>query len=331
MDSSTSHSESAVPWRAVQLLLVAVATWAAGAAYTLRWNPEIAFFRRGDAVKHQWAEQLKTTHTNKIVIFGGSSCATSVDPLRMLERHQLPVLNLGFVAGIGADVLTRYAFENLQPGDTLIVALEQGLLSGSVELEPLGVQFLLASGHGELLRDDGDIPWTSALLDLRPGGYHVFTLLGKVLMGQPLYRYGPVEIETGGWHKVAARREFGVPLVQTNKLSAAGRGWLIRIRDECLQRNVRVACTIPWQFCLPENGAAVQSQNLQFLREMSAVLPVLREPSIGVHAVRGHFADTDLHPTAEAAALRTDELAATIKSWTTWTDAEIQSRLDTVK
>jgi len=249
----------------------------------------------------------------------------------MLERHKLPVLNLGFAAGMGANVLTRYALETLQPGDTLVVALELGLLSGPVELEPLGVQFLLASGHSELLRDNGQIPWATALLDLRPGGYHVFTLLGKVLLGQPLYRYAPAEFETGGWHKVAARRDLGVPVVTTNKLSSAGRAWLVKIRDECLRRNVRVACTIPWQFCMPEDLGALQRQNLQFLREMSAVLPVLREPSLGTHAVREHFADTDMHPTAEAAGLRTDELAAAIKSWTPWTDAEIQARLGTVK
>ena len=114
MDSSTSHSKPAAPWWALQLLAVAVATWGGGTAYTLRWNPEISFFSRGDTLKREWAARLRTTHTNVFVVFGGSSCTTSVQPRRLLERHQLPVLNLGLHAGMGANVLARYALEALR-------------------------------------------------------------------------------------------------------------------------------------------------------------------------------------------------------------------------
>ena len=317
--------------RALQLLAVAVVTWAVGAAYTLRVNPEIAFFRRAHELKNQWAVGLSRERTNKAIVFGGSSCLTSIMPERLMERHGIVVANEGLGAGMGARVLTRYAFNLLEDGDTLIIALEPNLLSGAVELEPLGVQFALATGRPGLLRDSSGVNWPAALIDLRPGGYHVFTLLGKILLRQPLYRYSATEIEVGGWHNVAARRALGTPSVPSVKLSAAGREWLRMIRDECARRNVRVAVTMPWQFCASENLRSTQLANLRFLRDVAEVLPVLREPSLGAHAVREHFADTTMHPTADASALRTDELAGALKSWNLWSLLEMDAQLTSQK
>lgn len=41
--------------------------------------------------------------------------------------------------------------------------------------------------------------WPAALLALRPGGYHVFTLLGKLVQGRPLYRYNTAEVRPSGF------------------------------------------------------------------------------------------------------------------------------------
>jgi hypothetical protein len=306
---------------------VAIATWAISAAYTLRLNPEMAFFRHAHELKREWFGELSRAHTNKIVIFGGSSCLTSIEPRRLRERHNLFAANEGLGAGMGARVLTRYALESLREGDTLIVALEPDLLAGPIELEPLGVQFALATGQPELLRGSALVNWPSALAHLRPGSYHAFTLLGKILLRQPLYRYARSELAEGGWHNVAARRDLGTPEVRTLTLSPAGREWLRTIRDECAQRHGRVAVTMPWRFCVPANLRATQRANLSFLREVAELLPVLREPSMGAHAVREHFADTDMHPIADAAALRTDELADALKTWAVWSLSEMDVQL----
>lgn len=326
MASSTSHSEgSRWPTWTLQLLAVGLTAWAIAAGYTLRVNPEIAFFRRADELKRQWTSELSRDGTNKIVIYGGSSCLTSIDPMRLRERPGLAVVNDGLGAGMGARILTRYALKSLREGDTLIVALEPELLTGPIQLEPLGVQFALATGQPDLLRGPVGIDWPAALIDLRPGGYHVFTLIGKIILRQPLYRYATDELKEGGWHGVAARRDLGSPDAPTFRLSAQGRELLEEIREECARRRARVAVTIPWQFCVPENLRATQRANLGFLREVGNVLPVLREPSLGAHAVREDFADTNMHPTPEAAAARTDEFADAIKQWRLWTIAEMDS------
>ena len=90
MPSSTLHFSAAVPWKAMRLLVVAVAAWVMGALYTVRMNPEIAFFRRCDQVKRLWAQKLDREYTNKIVFCGGSSCNTSLDGERMLNQDACP-------------------------------------------------------------------------------------------------------------------------------------------------------------------------------------------------------------------------------------------------
>lgn len=311
----------------LQLLAVAVATWAAGSLYTLRINPEVAFYRHGYSLKLRWAEHLSQNYSNKMVVFGGSSCATSVEPRRLLDRHGIAMVNAGFAAGMGAKFLTLQAFSLLHKGDTLIVALEPDLLSGDVEFEPFGVQFALATGQSELLRNPVQINWPAALADLRPGGYHVFTLIGKILLRQPLYRYSNSDFEPIGWQKVEIRRDLGAPSISHVRLSPAGKEWLRMIREECTRRGVRVACAMPWHFSTSDNLLATQRANLRFLREVADVLPVLREPSLGAHSVREHFADTNLHPTAEGAALRTDELATALKDWRLWSLPEMDAHL----
>src|SRR5262245_31335164 len=117
MHSSILRFKTGVPWWALQLIGVAVAVWAISAVYTLRLNPEVAFFTHANAVKLKWVQHLDAIHTNKYVIFGGSSCTTSIAPRRMLELHGLPAVNMGLGAGMGAKILTRNALQAVRPGD----------------------------------------------------------------------------------------------------------------------------------------------------------------------------------------------------------------------
>lgn len=328
MPSSTLHSSGGVPWLAVRLLVVALSTLAVSACYSLRLNPEIAFFRQSHFLKAEWGRELDLAYTNKVVIYGGSSCGTSIDGEGMLRRHNLPVLNLGLGAGMGMKVLTRYAQRSVRSGDTLLISAEPGLLLAPPRAEALGVQFSLAIGEPSLLRDPRRVNWPSALIDLRPGGYHVFTLLGKALLRQPLYGYSRGELHAGGWHAVAARHEVEASPEIVGGLSPEARAWLADVRDWCAARNVRVAYVLPWQFSPPEKLARFQQGNLRFLREISEVLPVLKDPAIGAYSVREQFADTPLHLTAEGAALRTDALARQIKTWETWSFRELTDMIE---
>lgn len=280
-------------------------------------------------LKQSWAQKLDREYPHKIVICGGSGVRTSIDGQRMLNQHNLPVLNLGLAAGMGAKTLARYSLKSLKPGDTLLVEIEPDLLTDAVVQEPYGTIFAIATKNYDML-DAGLEKWASALVNCRPNGYHVFTLTGKILLHKPLYRYSQSEIHPSGWQEVGDRREFAVFGPLEGGLSTGGKACLASIGEFCARHGVRVAYLAPWVYYPPDQTEIYQRQTAKFLSDVSQVLPVLEDPSLGVHCVRGHFADTPLHLTTEGAVLRTDYVAQRIKEWRLWT-AEDLNRMQSLK
>lgn len=317
-----------MPALALRLVIVGAITWAASAAYTLAWNPEVAFFKHGAAVKKAWVAKLDAAGKGKIVVCGGSSCTVTVDGERLLEHHGLPVANLGLGAGMGARALTHYARQNLQDGDTLVVALEPRLLTEPLSTPGLGIQFAWATGNRDLialaLRESTGFTGASALLALRPGGYHLFTLLGKIASRQPLYRYVPADFHASGWQSVTVQRDITGPPERGSRLSRDAVTLLKDLKGWCDAHRVRVAYALPWGFCPPETAAGFRAANADYLLQISAILPVLKDETLGVNTERAAYADTYWHLMPPAAARRTDALAAQLKSWTFWQPAELE-------
>lgn len=316
-----------MPWHAVRLVMTGIVTWAVAAFYTLRVNPEVAFFAHGARVKQAWVERLNAATTPKTVVFGGSSCTVTVDGERMQQRHGLPTANLGLGAGMGAQVLTEYAKAGVRQGDTLIVALEPLLLTENLEVPSLGVQFAWATGSRALKKlvrqTSASFTGISGLLALRPGGYHLFTLLGKIVARQPLYRYAPSDFHASGWQEVTVRRDFAGPPERGPALTAEARALLRDLRAWCERLHVRVAYALPWGSCTEAQKPAFQAANARFLRQVSDVLPVLKDERLGAYTERSEYADTFWHLTPPGAGRRTDELAALIKAWAVWTPGEL--------
>ena len=88
---------------------------------------------------------------------------------------------------------------------------------------------------------------------------------------------------------------------------------LERIRNEAARRGIRVAYVIPWAYWPEESAVARRAANEDFLRQIQEILPVLREPNLGVHSVLADFADSGQHLTAEAAAARSRVLAKALR------------------
>lgn len=324
MPSSTSHFKSLVPWQAVRLCVIALGAWAASAFYTLRLNPELAFYREGHRVKQQWVEKMNREHASKVIFSGGSSCASSINAQQMLEQDGLPAVNLGLAAGMGAKVLTIYSLQAARPGDLVVIALEPDLLATPIELEPFGIQFGMAAGDRALIQATVGMDWPSALADLRPGSYHLCTLLGKLILREPLYRYTPSQWRAGGWQEIVIPRPFvSTPVLDSLKLSDDGKAWLRFIRDYCAANRIRVALVLPWCYTSPSGAPALRSQYLGFLREIAEFIPLLKDPYLGVYTDRRIFSDSALHLTPAGAAFRTSELAREIKAGKMWTREEL--------
>lgn len=307
-----------MPKTACLLLVTLLVGVAIGVGYSLRVNPELAFFRVGAEAKIEWAAELDETHERKIVVFGGSSCTTTVIPSRMIEVHGLPVVNAGLGAGMGPRVLARFALSLAKEGDVLVAAFEPELLTRKLDTPLLGAQFAMMSGAPEWLDDSlASVPrraQVGEILELRPGGYHAFTLLGKIAGGRPLYRYTPDEFQRDGWQYVAARMSIAPSPPREKKLSPSARAFLEELAATCEARSVELVLTLPWFYVAEEDAAAERAFNQGFLEEISDIVPVIDDGVTGVWTVKEDFADTPFHLLSEAAANRTDHLAAALRS-----------------
>ena len=328
MDSSTSHSDQCFPSRALGLLLVAIAAWSGSALYSVRLNPEVTHYVQGASIKNTWADRMTREYGRKNLIFGGSATEFSIDGERMLTMHGLPMVNYGRSAGMGPCVLTESVLESVRSGDTLIVSLEPVLLTERLSQSSLGVQFSFAMRHSDWVVRPvlgvGRINWLQAATLLRPGGYHSFTLIGKLLGRQPLYRYRLSDFRPSGWKQTAVNLPLAGPVGPGPQLSPESLTLLRRLRGWCDARGIRVAYALPWSHTPAEGMRKFQRQNVRFLLQMAEILPVLKDPNLGADAVTEHFSDTPLHSNIAGAALHTDELAREIKNWETWSIEELQ-------
>jgi len=234
MPSSTSPSKSSpgrLTWR---LLAVAAVGWLGCAGYSLCLEPGQRFYLEAARIKRAWAEKMGREHKSRILVYGGSSCAFSINGERILGEQGLPVVNMGLGAGYGARFLTRWALSEARPGDTLIVALEPGLLSGDLTDTTDAVHLSYALHQPGLLRNldnSATFSLASQLLMLRPGGSHLITLVAKIAGGKPLFRYRLQDISPSGWMQTAVRLPVDSP-GPAGALSAQGRAFLKDLADK---------------------------------------------------------------------------------------------------
>ncbi len=315
--------------RATTLVATAVAAWVACAFYTLYLNPEIAHYAGGAAVKSAWADRITAEHGAKVVAIGGSSCEFSLDGERLLSRHALPLVNYGWQAGMGAAMIAESALHQLRRGDLLVVAIEPVLLTVPLDQPSLGVQLSVAVGHPEWVERPalgvGRVGWFEVLAALRPGAYHTFTLLGKIARGGPLYRYQASDYHASGWKQTAVRLPIEGPAWHRVALSADARVLLRNLREWSDRHGVRVAYSLPWSYAPVSARDRFRRENLEFLLQVAAFMPILRDTRLGADTELDHYADTQFHLNEHGSALRSDELAAQIKHWDVWSAAELQA------
>ena len=328
MTSSTSHSDSRVPTRALKLLAVAVITWAACAAYSVWLSPEVRFYSELATLQDTWSEKMEREHGHKVVVVGGSSCMFSIIGEQMLEEYGLPTVNRGLAAGMTVKIPTLNALGDLKPGDTLIIAFEPGLFTAPIEPTSLATQFSYARGHSEwvtgaILGLPGSAR-ISTLLALRPGSRHALTLLGKIIQGRPMYRYQIAAASPSGWMRTDVRVPLSGPPGHGSGLSNDARHFLSALSDWCHERDVRVAYSLPWGYTPRAQVAGFRRSNADLLAQIVDFVPVLKDLELGADTEAGHFADTAWHLTEEGSRLRTAELGSAVKQWDVWSAKELQ-------
>jgi len=312
----------------LKLLIVAVMTWAACAAYMLWLNPEIRFYNQLAAVQDAWSQKMDREYGRKVVVFGGSSCMFSIVGEQMLESYDLPTVNRGLAAGMRAKIPALNAIHDLRRGDTLIVALEPGLLTVRAEPSSLAAEFSYVRGHSEwATRSALGLPGVgraSALLALRPGCSHVLTFIAKIVQGRELYRYKMADASPSGWMRTKVRVPVSDPPGHDPLLSNDTRQFLSALRVWCGERGVRVAYSLPWGYAPAEQVEAFRKDNLSMLLQIAEFIPIIKDTWLGADTNAGHFADSAWHLNEEGSRLRTDELGRAVQQWSVWSLQELQ-------
>jgi hypothetical protein len=327
MASSTSHSESGVPRLTLALIAIALLTWACCAAYTLWLNPENKFLTAAARVKQTWARKMTREYGTKYLVFGGSSCMFSVDGERLLERHQLPLVNMGLFAVCGAKTLTEWALTEVNSGDTLVVAIEPGLLTEDIRPTAAAIQFCYSMQSPHWIRgllEPGASLDPGSLLALRPGGHHVCIMIGKLIGRRPLFRYALREIHPSGWVETQVRQNDWPAPGHGKGLSPSLRTLFQSLNDWCRTNQVRVCYSLPMAWCTPELLPEFQRKNASLLLEVSELIPVLEDRQLGAYTNVELYADTAWHLNADGIALRSDELAAQLRAWRMWNPEELR-------
>lgn len=334
MDSSTSHSNGWFPRKAFALLLTALVAWVLFGLYSLHLNPEVVHYSEGAKIKNAWAEKMTREYGAKVIVIGGSSCEFSIDGERMLKEFHLPTVNYGRHAGMGPSIMVESVLGHLRHGDTLIIAVEPGLLTEPLSEPSLAVQFSVARHHPEWVLHPtlgvGRVSLFQAATLLRPGGYHVFTMLGKIVLGEPLYRYKLSDYRASGWKQTDVRMPIGGPPGHGQHLSQDALLLLQRLHDWCDQHGVRAAYSLPWAYTPEDKVREFQKENIQFLLQVAKFFPVLKDSRLGADPNKEDFADTNFHLRTAAAETRTDELAKQIVSWNVWTVEELKAQEQTL-
>jgi hypothetical protein len=104
------------------------------------------------------------------------------------------------------------------------------------------------------------------------------------------------------------------PKEEKANLSLGGAALLNHTVIEAAKRGIKVLYLLPWSYCPPELAEPRRKANKILLAEILERVPVLWEPSMGVHDKTEDFSDSVQHLTAEAARTRSRFLAETLIS-----------------
>ncbi len=309
------------PRLALLLIFIAISAWMTGALYTWFLDPEMKFWTAAAKQKLEWVEKMREEHGYVIGVVGGSTTTFGIDAEYIEREHGLPVANLGLHVGMGPEALVGFGLSSLRKGDTMVLSLEPSILTEEyAETSKLGSKLCLILGRPEMLGWDQEVqvlPILKALAALPPGGYHVMTMLGKLALGMPLYRYSVENLQPGGLQVTDERRDFAAEMDFSSPdkvalISAGGVQLLKNAQFAAKKRGIRLVYVLPWSYWPPTSAPQRRVANKTLLESVGQHTAVLLEPAMGIHSEIRDFADSGQHLTKDVARARSRQLAKSL-------------------
>ncbi len=294
------------------LLVALVCSYLLAVVYSLWINPEVRFWKAAYQRKLAWANQLSSSGMPKLVFIGGSSCTFQIDA-GLLTAEGQPSVNMGMHAGMGSIAIAACGLSAAEPRDTIIWALEPGLLIKSPEITPLGYQVILSTGiifrSGLVRTAIGVLDWSKIPGALRPGIGNISAMLGKALARRPLYRYRILDIYPGGALSTEVRMKVEPFQPQPLHPNQESLMWLKVILDNSRDLGMNSHYLIPLLLFTEKEKTRAIKFNQDYLHKIELTLPVIHDSHSGVDTDDCMFADTSLHLTRDGMIFRTKELA----------------------
>ena len=280
---------------------------------TTQWNPEMRFWRAAATAKSEWIESLRKSEDVPVTIcLGGSATGFGIDAEYANRELGCRLANFGLHAGMGADALAGFALSKAKKGDTLLVMLEPELLADSEMETALGVQFSHAIGDRKILNWDGA---TSGfhLANLRPGASNIFGVIGKILMGRPMYRYQLKDMRKGGLLTTSVTSGLAARKSSPESLSDSAKRLLKNLVSVARERELEIIYGFPWVYSDEENAHLVRRDRSKFLNDVEKIMPVIYEDGLGVSTEKINFRDSPQHLSEKAAKRRTERLVKILR------------------
>jgi hypothetical protein len=296
------------------LLLVVVATYVLCAFYSMRFDPEVRFWKKLADIKLNYAANLSNNTSKKVVFVGGSSCTFSIRP-DVLEESGIFAVNMGMHAGMGPLFNSSFGCSVLNEGDLLVVALETDTFKDPNfnQSTTLGVCTAMVLGDGNLAV--GGVLFGKQLTvrqmfsAIRPGGRKVVTMLSKAFLRLPPYRYSLDEIGAGGWCYTSYDREQARPNKAASTpapITEDGLRFIKSVKNYAMANDIDVFLVLPWQLTASECVENNRRVNRDLCTQIEAIIPVVYDGYDGCCTNVELYADTGYHLTPEGAKIRTE-------------------------
>lgn len=302
-----------------------ISAYALGYYLTIPANPEVQFWQSLIETRDAEIEAVRKQQPKTPIIFftGGSSTAFSIDPKIIEEATGLPCFNLGLPVSTEAKYILHQALLRANTGDIIIVCLEHGLLVNYTENhKPSKLSFALAVKAGTPAEAAGGNTFDQSLsipdylTYSRPGAVHLPTLIARKVINKP-YRYNTNDLRYRGRLETHIHDPNIVPTgpIGITSISPDAQNLLKNFKLAAESKGVCVAYSLPWMYTTTDNANQTRVENIQILKEIANIMPVLEDEFTGAAINLNWFSDTCQHLSAEGSKQRTTTLSKPLANW----------------
>lgn len=300
---------SKFPRRLAYLFLALVVSLAICLMCT-RHQAEVYFFNRlADAQKHR-SEALDRTYAHKVVIFGGSSCASQHLPDLCMEAG-VPLVNAGLHAGLNVEDMADHALKLTRPGDVLIISAVPAVFARGERFTELGLRFayvrkgLLEPNFG-CERQVWERLWSVS--GIASGQLSQIKRVFRRPRNKSYTIRPDASLGTGS-SCTLTRTSAADPLPAPEQEAL-----LRRMARHCRERGIVLYYKAPSEYVGPVVTEERRQERLRFLQAMACIVPVLNEPGLGLMTDKSLFTDSPQHMTQQGARQVTQSLLTLVQA-----------------